>query len=177
MKFITSISVPVSWRRQYCGIFEAKHNGVIYYYTDAINPYLNSNSSNMFRGLSKVKNIELSTIDTSKLRTSPYIFLGTNDLATIDLSNFDTSKMTDMSGMFEGSCFTFLDLSSFDTSQAQYMHFMFSGASNLKNIKFGNKFNTSKITNFRAMFQRCTSLESLDLSLFDMMKIIMLIQH
>ena len=26
MKFITSISVPVSWRRQYCGIFEAKAN-------------------------------------------------------------------------------------------------------------------------------------------------------
>ena len=32
MKFITSISVPVSWRRQYCGIFEAKANGVIYYF-------------------------------------------------------------------------------------------------------------------------------------------------
>lgn len=29
MKFITSISVPVSWRRQYCGVFEAKANGVI----------------------------------------------------------------------------------------------------------------------------------------------------
>ena len=34
MKFITSISVPVSWRRQYCGIFEAKANGVIYYFLD-----------------------------------------------------------------------------------------------------------------------------------------------
>ena len=34
MKFIGSISVPVSWRRQYCGIFEAKHNGVIYYFLD-----------------------------------------------------------------------------------------------------------------------------------------------
>lgn len=34
MKFITSISVPVSWRRQYCGIFEANHNGVIYYFLD-----------------------------------------------------------------------------------------------------------------------------------------------
>ena len=32
MKFITSISVPVSWRRQYCGIFEAKRNGVIFYF-------------------------------------------------------------------------------------------------------------------------------------------------
>ena len=34
MKFITSITVPVSWRRQYCGIFEAKVGGVIYYLLD-----------------------------------------------------------------------------------------------------------------------------------------------
>ncbi len=34
MTFVTSISVPVSWRRQYCGIFEARHNGVIYYLLD-----------------------------------------------------------------------------------------------------------------------------------------------
>lgn len=34
MKFITNIMVPVSWRRQYCGIFEAHANGVIYYLLD-----------------------------------------------------------------------------------------------------------------------------------------------
>ncbi len=34
MTFLTSISVPVSWRRQYCGIFEARCNGVIYYLLD-----------------------------------------------------------------------------------------------------------------------------------------------
>ena len=34
MKFLTHISVPVAWRRQYCGIFEAKYNGVIYYFLD-----------------------------------------------------------------------------------------------------------------------------------------------
>lgn len=34
LKFITHISVPVAWRRQYCGIFEAKYNGVIYYLLD-----------------------------------------------------------------------------------------------------------------------------------------------
>lgn len=34
MKFVTSISVPVAWRRQYCGIFEAKYKGVIYYLID-----------------------------------------------------------------------------------------------------------------------------------------------
>ena len=34
MQFITSITVPVAWRRQYCGIFEAKKDGVIYYFID-----------------------------------------------------------------------------------------------------------------------------------------------
>ena len=34
MKFITNISVPVAWRRQYCGIFEARAGGVIYYLLD-----------------------------------------------------------------------------------------------------------------------------------------------
>ncbi len=34
MTFITSFTVPVAWRRQYCGIFEAKYNGVIYYFID-----------------------------------------------------------------------------------------------------------------------------------------------
>ncbi|MBQ8027430.1 MAG: glycogen synthase GlgA, partial [Clostridia bacterium] len=34
MTFVTHISVPVAWRRQYCGIFEARHNGVIYYLLD-----------------------------------------------------------------------------------------------------------------------------------------------
>ncbi len=34
MKFITNISVPVAWRRQYCGIFEARAGGVIYYLID-----------------------------------------------------------------------------------------------------------------------------------------------
>lgn len=34
MSFVTSITVPVSWRRQYCGIFEAKQGKVTYYFID-----------------------------------------------------------------------------------------------------------------------------------------------
>ncbi len=34
MTFICNITVPVSWRRQYCGVFEAHLNGVIYYFID-----------------------------------------------------------------------------------------------------------------------------------------------
>ncbi len=34
MVFLGSLSVPVAWRRQYCGVFEAKRDGVIYYLLD-----------------------------------------------------------------------------------------------------------------------------------------------
>ena len=34
MVFIKSITVSVAWRRQYCGIFEAKENGITYYLLD-----------------------------------------------------------------------------------------------------------------------------------------------
>ncbi|MDR1465513.1 MAG: glycogen synthase GlgA [Oscillospiraceae bacterium] len=34
MTFLTHITVPVAWRRQYCGIFEARSGGVIYYLLD-----------------------------------------------------------------------------------------------------------------------------------------------
>ncbi|MDR0530803.1 MAG: glycogen synthase GlgA [Oscillospiraceae bacterium] len=34
MKFLTHLVVPVAWRRQYCGVFEARANGVIYYLLD-----------------------------------------------------------------------------------------------------------------------------------------------
>ncbi|MBE6828516.1 MAG: glycogen synthase GlgA [Ruminococcaceae bacterium] len=34
MTFITSFTVPVAWRRQYCGVFQAKCGGVIYYLID-----------------------------------------------------------------------------------------------------------------------------------------------
>jgi starch synthase len=34
MKFVTSLSVPVAWRRQYCGVFETRVGGVIVYLID-----------------------------------------------------------------------------------------------------------------------------------------------
>ncbi len=34
MTFVCNITVPVAWRRQYCGVFEAHLDGVIYYFID-----------------------------------------------------------------------------------------------------------------------------------------------
>lgn len=34
MTFVTSLSVPVAWRRQYCGVFETRYRGITYYLID-----------------------------------------------------------------------------------------------------------------------------------------------
>lgn len=34
MNYITNFTVPVGWRSQYCGVFEAHYNGIIYYFID-----------------------------------------------------------------------------------------------------------------------------------------------
>ena len=47
------------------------------------------------------------------------------------------------------------------------MSYMFSDCVSLKEIKFSNKFNTSKVINMESMFSGCYNLTSLDLSNFD----------
>ena len=34
MEFVASITVDVSWRKQYCGIFKVKRNGIVYYFIE-----------------------------------------------------------------------------------------------------------------------------------------------
>lgn len=34
MKFLVSFTVQVAWRRQYCGVFELHHEGIVYYFID-----------------------------------------------------------------------------------------------------------------------------------------------
>ncbi|MDP4121051.1 MAG: glycogen synthase GlgA [Bacillota bacterium] len=34
MRFVANFTVPVAWRNQYCGVFEARYNGVMYYFID-----------------------------------------------------------------------------------------------------------------------------------------------
>lgn len=44
---------------------------------------------------------------------------------------------------------------------------MFADYTNLKNISFGNSFDTSNVTNMSGMFSNCAKLEALDLGCFD----------
>ena len=71
--------------------------------------------------------------------------------------------------MFSGcSSLEVIDLSKYSTSKVITFHNMFSGCSSLKEIIWGDKFDTHYAEAFGGMFGGCSSLENLDLSWFNM---------
>ena len=97
-----------------------------------------TDSTNMFKGCTKLEEIDLSHFDTSKIDKMGSMFQGCTSLYSIDFSNIDTSNVKDMSYMFvECSSLKAVDLSSFDTSN---------------------------VMSFKSMFDECEALTSLDLT-------------
>ena len=116
---------------------------------------------------SKIKSLDVSGLDTSKVTSMSGMFSGNSELASLDVSNFDTSNVTSMFYMFEkNSSLTSLDLSHFNTSNVTTMSGMFSNCSKLVDLNISS-FNTSKVVDMSSMFQWNASLESLDLRNFD----------
>ena len=142
-----------------------------YYYTETEKVYLNEDMNSMFRDMSSLTSLNLSSFDTSKVTNMSLMFDGVSSLTTLDLSSFDTSKVTNMSSMFYGvSNLTTLNLSNFDTSKVTNMLFMFSKMRNLTAIDLSS-FDTSKVTNMRAMFSGVSNLTTINLSNFDTSKV------
>ena len=154
--------------------------------------YLPQDSKKIFSGLSSLKSIDMSMIDTSRVVNMESMFAGCLALESADFSQIDTSSVTDMSGMFYlcsnmemidlthfntsnvtdmGYMFfesgvKALDLSGFDTSKVTCMSCMFDYCSAISELDLSG-FNTSNVTDMNAMFYSCRALERLDLSNFD----------
>ena len=138
-----------------------------YYYTETEKVYLNEDSSMMFRYLTSLTTLDLSSFDTSKVTNMRYMFSYLTSLTTLNLSSFDTSKVTNMRYMFSYMLnLTSLSLSNFNTSKVTDMGSMFFYMLNLTSLDISN-FNTSKVTNMRDMFSYMRNLTSLNLSNFD----------
>ena len=130
----------------------------------------------MFYSSRSLTRLDLSNFDTSNVTNMQYMFFYTTSLTEIDLSSFDTSNVTNMEDMFScATSLTEIDLSSFDTSNVISMRQMFDGGymepMKLEKIIFGEKFNTSNVTNMSRMFFACVNLQTLDLSSFDTSKV------
>ena len=133
--------------------------------------------SGMFGRCYKLESIDLNNFDTRNVTDMNAMFYQCYNLKKLDLNNFDTSKVTDMGHIFrECRSITSLDLSNWDTGNVVNMTSMFSMwnddsqsviGTSLKEIKFGNNFNTSKVADMSGMFIGCNQLIEIDLSTFD----------
>ena len=142
-----------------------------YYYAEPEKIYLNEDSNRMFRDLSNLISLDVSSFDTSKVTNMEAMFAGMPSLTTLNLSNFDTSKVTRMNSMFEGvSRLTTLNLSNFDTSKVTDMEAMFGYMYGLTSLNISN-FDTSQVTNMRDMFSNMRNLTSLNLTNFNTSKV------
>ena len=121
----------------------------------------------LFQDCARLKTIDFTHFDTSRMRSMSMMFYGCRSLTSINFSGFDTSNVTDMGSMFSDCVsLTKLDLRSFDTSNVEYMYSMFSNCSSLKSLNITN-FDTSNVTGMSSMFSGCKSLTSLNVRRFD----------
>ncbi len=121
----------------------------------------------MFADCSSLSSIDVSGFDTGKVLNMQEMFWNCTDLTSIDVSGFDTSQVTNMTGLF-GNCsgLSSVDVSGFDTSQVKNMGSMFYGCSGLSSIDVSG-LDTSLVENMAKMFEGCSSLRSIDLSGLD----------
>ena len=119
--------------------------------------------SSMFAYCNNLKNIDTSNFDTSKVTTMRMMFFGCHGVTNLNVNSFKTSNVTDMYYLF-GNCYalTQIDISNFDTTNVTTTMGMFSNDKNLETIKFGKKFDTSKVTEISYMFYNCAKLKNLD---------------
>ena len=164
--------------------------GIIYFYTEANNIYMNSDSNSAFYNNKALSDIPaLSSWNTSRV-TLMYNMFRDTAITNIDaLVNWDTGNVTNMSGMFSYATYladingarywntgnvanmsmfsytaiTNIDaLSNWDTSNVTTMDSMFSGASSLTNIDGAINWDTSNVTTMDSMFSETSSLTNID---------------
>ena len=91
------------------------------------------NCNSMFKGCSKITEIDLSNFKSSNKGNIDSMFRNCASLKKIVFGNFETSKLSNMNYIFYGcSSLETLDLSSFDTSKVTHFHYMFYNCNSLK---------------------------------------------
>lgn len=116
-------------------------------------------------GLGSIKNIIFPNDRHIRIYDMEYMFNGLN-IREIDLSSFDTSCCRDMSSAFSGcKNLKSIDISKLDTSNCFRADGMFAGCTQLENIKFGSKYLWNSIND---MFRGCTNLKKISCSSIDM---------
>lgn len=104
--------------------------------------YANSDCSNYFKGLSKLKEIHFNNFDTSKVTSMSNMFYDLESLETITgIDKFVTTNVTTMESMFY-KCIKInnIDISNFDTNNCSDFSNMFRYTTNLSNFIIPSNF-------------------------------------
>ncbi len=143
----------------------------VFYWTEADKIFLNKDSKYLFRGFTKVEDIDIINFDSSEVEDMAYFFYKMNNLQSLDLSKFSTEKVADMTGMFAyAENLKKLNLSNFDTSKVTSMSAMFHTMTKLNELNIAS-FNTKNVTNMSGMFYDMSGMTALNLSNFDTSKV------
>lgn len=159
-------------------IAAATKNATIQFNEDSGYMFSNGNAKEAFVNVTDINISNGVKIDTSNTKKFEEMFKGCTSLTTNGissfLSKFDTSNATNMCAMFGGTkALTKLDLTNFSTPNVTDMSWMFEDDSRLTEIIFGDDFSTISVTGslenqgLAAMFTGCSSLKTLDLTMFD----------
>ena len=121
----------------------------------------------MFDGLTNIKEIDLSNLDTSKVINMSSMFNDCTNLEKIIFGNINTSSVQNMFQLFHNCIkLTSIDVSNFDTSNVISMESIFSHCESIMSINVSN-FNVKKVENMKDMFGYCYKLTSINVSNFD----------
>lgn len=108
--------------------------------------------------------IDASSLDTTGLTDTTFMFSGLTNLKTLNVSTWNTSQVKDMTAMFYGNeSLTNLDVSSWNTGNVTKMAGMFQNDFALKSLDVSG-WNTSNVTSIQNMFRGTLSLSGLDVS-------------
>ncbi len=155
----------ISTTDSYSKVYIWNDNDTIYWWSEADKVYMNSDSSKMFYGLTKLTNVDFTSLDSSQVTSMDFMFQYCYGLTTMDL-RLDTSNVTSMDAMF-ANCInlTSIDFSHIDISKVQNFHGLVAGCTKLENINVSNV-NVEGAISFESMFSTLPNLTEIDLSSF-----------
>ena len=124
--------------------------GIMYFYSQAHDIYMNNNSSYAFYANTALSDLSaLASWDTSSVTYMSDMFYNAYSLTDLSaLSSWDTSSVTNMGNMFYNA-YSLTDLSglsSWDTSSVTSMYQMFFGAYSLTDLSALSSWDTSSVT-------------------------------
>lgn len=148
-----------AWTDNYGGASQYIPN-VQHFILDNVDTSQMTTMNSMFRGLSMLEEVNLSSFDTSNVTDMTSMFSGCSSLQELDVSAFDTSRVEYMGSMFsQCESLSELDVSNFDTSRVYVMSFMFYGLT-VDWLTLCN-FDTSSVESMQFMFAQCYNLEGI----------------